>query len=211
MILQPDLSYHRSRHAYAQQPVVQLPGIPFAGLATTRPAPPLAPHPPTSSAITASSFKLSWASPQARGAPITEYLVSVHYQAVTADSTSASSAGPTAAAAANGHAESNGNGVMDSTDDASSTSGSTAHVQVSTAMTVQQAQMLTVWAELCLLVICTSNGYIHCTLIIGAKPPLHRGLPSPMQDESAKDEKEAPMLAEFKQSHTEQAVYHDQQ
>lgn len=137
--LQPDLSYHRSGHACAHQPVVQLLVIPFAGLATTRPAPPLAPHPPTSSAITASSFKLSWASPQARGAPVTEYLVSVHYQAITADSTSASSAGPTAAVSANGHADANGNGVVDSTDDTSSTSGSTAHVQVSIAMTVQQA------------------------------------------------------------------------
>ena len=187
---------------------MRLLGIPFAGLAITRPAPPLAPHPPTSSAITASSFKLSWASPQARGAPITEYLVSVHYQAVTADSTSASSAGPTAAAAANGHAESNGNGVMDSTDDASSTSGSTAHVQVSTAMTVQQAQMLTVWAELCLLVICTVTAAYFATLITGPNPSSSQGLPSQMK--VRKMTRGAPMLAEFKQSHIVQAVHHDQ-
>ncbi len=103
----------------------------LAGSATTRPAPPLAPHPPTPSAIAASSFKLSWASPLSRGAPITEYLVSVQHPAAIADSNGhnpLTGAEPTAMS--NGHADANDNGIMDSMDDASSTSGSTAHVQV---------------------------------------------------------------------------------
>ena len=63
-------------------------------------------------------------------------MVSVHYQATMADSTGAPSAGFVGAASANGHADANGNGTVDSTDDASSTSGSTAHVQVSAARIV---------------------------------------------------------------------------
>ena len=103
----------------------------LAGSATTRPAPPLAPHPPTPSSIAASSFKLSWASPLSRGAPVTEYLVSVQQPAAIADSNGHNSlAGAEPTAMSNGHADANGNGVMDSMDDASSTSGSTAHVQV---------------------------------------------------------------------------------
>ncbi|KAL0040936.1 hypothetical protein WJX79_010532 [Trebouxia sp. C0005] len=100
------------------------------GSATTRPAPPLAPHSPNPSAISASSFKLSWASSLSRGAPVTEYLVSVQQPAAIADSNGHNPvAGAEPAAMSNGHADANGNGVMDSMDDASSTSGSTAHVQ----------------------------------------------------------------------------------
>ena len=103
----------------------------LAGSATTRPAPPLAPHPPTPSAIAASSFKLSWASPLSRGGPVTGYLVSVQQPAAVADSNGHNPlAGAEPTAISNGHADANGNGVMDSMDDASSTSGSTAHVQV---------------------------------------------------------------------------------
>lgn len=58
------------------------------GSATTRPAPPLAPPPPTPSDITASSFKLSWACPQARGAPVTEYMVNLQHLATTVHSAS---------------------------------------------------------------------------------------------------------------------------
>ncbi len=103
----------------------------LAGSATTRPAPPLAPHPPTPSAIAVSSFKLSWASPLSRGAPVTEYLVSVQQPAAISDTNGHNSlAGAEPTTMSNGHGDANGNGVMDSMDDASSTSGSTAHVQV---------------------------------------------------------------------------------
>ncbi|KAL3147790.1 Fibronectin type III domain-containing protein 3B, variant 2 [Trebouxia sp. C0010 RCD-2024] len=90
------------------------------GSATTRPAPPLAPPPPTPSDITSSSFKLSWACPQARGAPVTEYMVNLHHVPEAVPSTNTLS---------NGHAHANGNSVLDSLDDTSSTSGSTAQAQ----------------------------------------------------------------------------------
>lgn len=92
-----------------------------AGSANTRPAPPLAPAPPTPSNTTSSSFKLSWACPQARGAPVTEYMVNLQHVATAVPSTSVLS---------NGHTLSNGNSVLNSLDDTSSTSGSTAQTQV---------------------------------------------------------------------------------
>ena len=87
-----------------------------AGSATTRPAPPLPPPPPTLSDITSSSFKLSWACPQGRGAPVTDYMVNLQHLH--------------SASLANGHAATSGDSVLESLDDASSTSGSTAHAQV---------------------------------------------------------------------------------
>ncbi len=135
---------HKKQAAFSQMYLVMIAGVhcrvlcstlaPYilAGSATTRPAPPLAPQPPTSSAVSSSSFKLSWASPQARGAPVTEYMVSVQQPATTADSNSSRMlAGAASAAMANGHATAIGNGALDSMDDASSTSGSIAHAQAS--------------------------------------------------------------------------------
>ena len=130
--MQSACSCHRSGHVCHHQHFVKLTASDdLAGSATTRPAPPLAPHSPNPSAISASSFKLSWASSLSRGAPVTEYLVSVQQPAAIADSNGHNPvAGAEPAAMSNGHADANGNGVMDSMDDASSTSGSTAHVQV---------------------------------------------------------------------------------
>ena len=78
--------------------------------------PPLPPPPPTLSDITSSSFKLSWACPQGRGAPVTDYMVNLQHLH--------------SASLANGHAATSGDSVLESLDDASSTSGSTAHAQV---------------------------------------------------------------------------------
>lgn len=73
-----------------------------AGHVKTPAAAPLPPDPPQASAVSSSSFRLSWSPPDERGAPITDYSVSVQ------SATASASASPQLGEMSNGHVLKNG-------------------------------------------------------------------------------------------------------